>query len=52
MNGDKKFKEIYNKFFASYGELIEEHTKKRNGVEQYVSYLINKQAGNECNKIS
>jgi len=27
MNGDKKFKEIYDKFGGSYGELIEEHLR-------------------------
>ena len=27
MNGNKKFKEIYDKFGGSYGDLIEEHIK-------------------------
>jgi len=27
INGDKKFKEIYDKFGGSYGELIEEHLR-------------------------
>ena len=27
MNGDKKFKEIYDKFGGSYSDLIEEHLR-------------------------
>ena len=27
MNGDKKFKEIYDKFGGRYGDLIEEHLR-------------------------
>ena len=27
MNGNKKFKEIYNKFGGSYGDLIEEYLR-------------------------
>ena len=27
MNGNKKFKEIYDKFGGSYGDLIEEHLR-------------------------
>ena len=27
MNGDKRFKEIYDKFGGSYGELIEEYLR-------------------------
>jgi hypothetical protein len=33
MNGDKKFKEIYDKFGGSYGELIEEHLRVLNELE-------------------
>ena len=34
MNGDKKFKEIYDKFGGSYGELIEEHLRVLNELEK------------------
>ena len=34
MNGDKKFKEIYDKFGGSYGDLIEEHLKVLNELEK------------------
>jgi hypothetical protein len=34
MNGDKKFKEIYDKFGKSYGELIEEHLRVLNELEK------------------
>ena len=34
MNGDKKFKEIYNKFGGSYGDLIEEHLKVLKELEK------------------
>jgi hypothetical protein len=34
MNSDKKFKEIYNKFGGSYGELIEEHLRVLNELEK------------------
>jgi hypothetical protein len=34
MNGDKKFKEIYDKFGGSYGKLIEEHRKVLKELEK------------------
>ncbi len=34
MNGDKKFKEIYDKFNGSYGKLIEEHLRVLNELEK------------------
>ena len=34
MNGDKKFKEIYDKFGESYGELIEKHLRVINELEK------------------
>jgi len=34
MNGDKKFKEIYDKFGGSYGDLILEHLKVLNELEK------------------
>ena len=34
MNGDKKFKEIYDKFGGSYGELIKEHLRVLNELEK------------------
>ena len=34
MNGDKKFKEIYNKFGGSYGDLILEHLRVLNELEK------------------
>ena len=42
MNGDKKFKEIYDKFGGSYGELIEEHLRVLNELEKW-RQLIEKQ---------
>ena len=39
MNGDKKFKEIYDKFGGSYGELIEEHLRVLNELEKYRQLL-------------
>jgi hypothetical protein len=42
MNGDKKFKEIYDKFGGSYGELIEEHLRVLNELKNAVSCLIKK----------
>jgi len=33
MNGDKKFKEIYDKFGGSYAGLIEEHIRVLNELE-------------------
>jgi hypothetical protein len=35
MNGDKKFKEIYDKFGGSYGDLIIEHLRVLNELEKY-----------------
>jgi hypothetical protein len=34
MNGNKKFKEIYDKFDGSYDELIEEHLRVLNELEK------------------
>ena len=34
MNGDKKFKEIYDKFGGSYGDLILEHLRVHNELEK------------------
>ena len=34
MNGNKKFKEIYDKFGGSYGELIEEHLRVLDELEK------------------
>jgi hypothetical protein len=34
MNGDKKFKEIYDKFGGSYGGLIEEHLRVLDELEK------------------
>jgi hypothetical protein len=34
MNGDKKFKEIYDKFGGSYGDLIEEHLRVLTELEK------------------
>ncbi len=42
MNGDKKFKEIYDKFGGSYGELIEEHLRVLDELEK-CRQLHNKQ---------
>ena len=42
MNGDKKFKEIYDKFGGSYGELIEEHLRVLKELEK-CRQLLDKQ---------
>ncbi len=34
MNGDKKFKEIYDKFGGSYGDLVEEHIRVLKELEK------------------
>ena len=34
MNGDKKFKEIYDKFGGSYGDLITEHLRVLKELEK------------------
>jgi hypothetical protein len=34
MNGNKKFKEIYDKFGGNYGELIEEHLRVLKELEK------------------
>ena len=34
MNGDKKFKEIYDKFGGSYGDLIMEHLRVLTELEK------------------
>ncbi len=43
MNGDKKFKEIYDKFNGSYGKLIEEHLRVLNELKK-CRQLLRKQA--------
>jgi hypothetical protein len=42
MNGDKKFKKIYDKYGGSYGDLIEEHLRVVNDLEK-CRKLIEKQ---------
>ena len=49
MNGDKKFKEIYDKFGGSYGDLIEEHLKVLNELEK-CRQLLNKQISEKKKK--
>ena len=39
MNGDKKFKEIYDKFGRSFGDLIEEHLRVLNELEKCLKLL-------------
>jgi hypothetical protein len=34
MNGDKKFKEIYDRFGGSYGDLIVEHLRRLKELEK------------------
>ena len=43
MNGDKKFKEIYDKFGGSYDNLIEEHIRALNELEK-CRQLLDEQA--------
>ena len=43
MNGDKKFKEIYDKFGGSYGDLVQEYLRVLNELEKYRHQLLNKQ---------
>ncbi|MFW6120940.1 MAG: hypothetical protein ACOC80_08590 [Petrotogales bacterium] len=50
MNGDKKFKEIYDKFGGSYGELIEEHLRVLNGLEK-CRQLLNEQTREKIKEI-
>jgi hypothetical protein len=50
MNGDKKFKEIYDKFGGSYGELIEEHLRVLNELEK-CRQLLNKQTSKKIKEI-
>ena len=40
MNGNKKFKEIYDKFGGSYGDLIVEHIKVLKELENCRKMLI------------
>jgi len=49
MNGNKKFKEIYNKFAGSYGDLILEHIrvlkeleKCKKRIHQHISKMENR----------
>ncbi|UCF13485.1 MAG: hypothetical protein JSW06_04300 [Thermoplasmatales archaeon] len=46
MNGDKKFKEIYDKFGGNYGDLILEHLRVLNELEKY-HQLLDEQASKE-----
>jgi hypothetical protein len=39
MNGDKKFKEVYDKFGGSYGDLILEHLRVLKELEKYRQLL-------------
>jgi hypothetical protein len=39
MNGDKKFKALYDKFGGSYGDLIEEHLRVLNELKKYRKLL-------------
>ncbi len=50
MNGDKKFKEIYDKFGGSYGDLIEEHLRVLNELEKR-RQLHNKQISEKIKEI-
>ena len=50
MNGDKKFKEIYDKFGGSYGELIEEYLRVLNELEK-CRQLLDEQAKQEIKEI-
>ena len=50
MNGDKKFKEIYDKFGGSYGALIEEHLKVLNELKK-CRQLLNKQTSKKIKEI-
>jgi len=43
MNGDKKFKGIYDKFGGSYGDLIEEHLRVLTELEK-CRQLLDEQA--------
>ena len=43
MNGDKKFKEIYDKFGGSYGDLILEHLRVLKELEK-CRQLLDEQA--------
>ncbi len=43
MNGDKKFKKIYDKFGGSYGNLILEHLRVLNELEK-CRQLLDEQA--------
>ena len=50
MNGDKKFKEIYDKFDGSYGELIEENLRVLNELEKCCQ-LLNEQTSKKIKEI-
>jgi len=50
MNGDKKFKEIYDKFGGSYGELIKEHLRVLNELEK-CRHLLEKQTSKKIKEI-
>jgi len=46
MNGDKKFKEIYDRFNGSYRDLIEEHLRVLNELKKCLQLL-----SDQANKI-
>jgi len=48
MNGNKKFKEIYDKFDGSYGTLIEEHIRVLYELEK-CHKLLDEQASKKKN---
>ena len=50
MNGDKKFKEIYDKFAGSYGDLIEEHLRVLDELEK-CRQLLGEQTSKRIKKI-
>ena len=50
MDGDKKFKKIYDRFRASYGDFIEEHLIVLNKLEK-CRQLLNKQTRGKIKEI-
>ncbi len=49
MNGDKKFKEIYDKFGGSYGDLILEHLRVLKELEK-CRQLLGEQTSKKDNR--
>jgi hypothetical protein len=47
MNGDKKFKELYDKFGGSYGDLILEHIRVLNELKKCRRMLNGQTSKNE-----